>query len=402
VGLGYDVQGNLNNKNGQAYDFGLDNRLYGVTGKESYRYDANGRRVLQYATNGSGNILSQYTRDGQLLVTADYRRDVTNRYIYLGGSLVAIRETPFGGSTSTIRYQHTDALGTPVAVTDESRAVVERSDYEPYGQLINRPLTDGPGFTGHVQDALTGLTYMQQRYYDPMIGRFLSTDPVTALSNPVGMFNRYDYAADNPYRFKDPDGRMMCGFSDLRCQKKRQDAERRGIPVLQTGATGGSSTRTPRPYDKNLKTLQQTYPQVTTELADAAYDRLSVDNPKSSGSVGKEMNWEIEPSAGGAFAVTPSRVGSSGTVGWSVIPGVTIALGHTHGAGDLPQYRYFSDDDVRAANAINGPVLMANPQGDFRIFVPGMKLNGRTPDGPLRGGSAAGFLLCQLCVPTGD
>lgn len=102
---------------------------------------------------------------------------------------------------------HTDALGTPVAVTDENRNVIERSEYEPYGLLLNRAQHDGPGFTGHVQDALTGLTYMQQRYYDPAIGRFLSVDPVTALSNPVGMFNRYDYAANNPYRFTDPDGR---------------------------------------------------------------------------------------------------------------------------------------------------------------------------------------------------
>jgi hypothetical protein len=40
-----------------------------------------------------------------------------------------------------------------------------------------------------------------------MIGRFLSVDPVSAYSNPVGAFNRYDYAANNPYRFTDPDGR---------------------------------------------------------------------------------------------------------------------------------------------------------------------------------------------------
>jgi len=58
-----------------------------------------------------------------------------------------------------------------------------------------------------VMDAVSGLTYMQQRYYDPQIGRFLSVDPVTAYSNPIGAFNRYWYASDNPYRFKDPDGR---------------------------------------------------------------------------------------------------------------------------------------------------------------------------------------------------
>jgi len=50
---------------------------------------------------------------------------------------------------------------------------------------------------------------MQQRYYDPMIGRFLSVDPVTATS-VGGNFNRYWYGNDNPYRFKDLDGRQSC------------------------------------------------------------------------------------------------------------------------------------------------------------------------------------------------
>jgi hypothetical protein len=48
---------------------------------------------------------------------------------------------------------------------------------------------------------------MQQRYYDPGGGRFLSVDPVTANGNTGGNFNRYWYANDNPYRFTDPDGR---------------------------------------------------------------------------------------------------------------------------------------------------------------------------------------------------
>ena len=41
----------------------------------------------------------------------------------------------------------------------------------------------------------------------PQIGRFLSVDPVTAYENPLGAFNRYKYANNNPYRFTDPDGR---------------------------------------------------------------------------------------------------------------------------------------------------------------------------------------------------
>lgn len=106
-----------------------------------------------------------------------------------------------------VEYVHTDALGSPVAVTDVSGNVVEREVYEPYGSPIARPPSDQPGFTGHVEDSQTNLTYMQQRYYDAQIGRFLSVDPVTAYGSPVATFNRYWYANNNPYRFTDPDGR---------------------------------------------------------------------------------------------------------------------------------------------------------------------------------------------------
>jgi hypothetical protein len=48
---------------------------------------------------------------------------------------------------------------------------------------------------------------MQQRYYDPQIGRFLSVDSVGVNPTTGANFNRYWYANDNPYRYTDPDGR---------------------------------------------------------------------------------------------------------------------------------------------------------------------------------------------------
>jgi len=202
VGLSYDVQGNLRNQNGRVFNFDFGNRLRGVNGVASYVYDGHGRRVRDYTT---ASKYSLYSQSGQLVFDNDGRAGKSSQYVYLGGSLVAVREV--AGSVATVKYQHTDALGTPIAVTDAAKAIVQRSEYEPYGQLTNRALTDGPGYTGHVQDAATGLTYMQQRYYDPLIGRFLSVDPVTAYSSPGANFNRYWYANNNPYKFVDPDGR---------------------------------------------------------------------------------------------------------------------------------------------------------------------------------------------------
>ena len=110
---------------------------------------------------------------------------------------------------STVTYVYSDPQGTPLAEADANGNITATFDYRPYGaQALGQP-PSGPGYTGHVNDPDTGLVYMQARYYDPSIGRFLSTDPVTAYSNSLGAFNRYWYANNNPYKFIDPDGREV-------------------------------------------------------------------------------------------------------------------------------------------------------------------------------------------------
>ncbi len=79
-----------------------------------------------------------------------------------------------------------------------------------YGEPADGTWQAGPGFTGHQMDAASKLVYMQQRYYDPAIGRFLSVDPVASDMQSGWNFNRYNYAANSPYNFKDPDGRVAC------------------------------------------------------------------------------------------------------------------------------------------------------------------------------------------------
>ncbi len=83
---------------------------------------------------------------------------------------------------------------------------------------------------------------MQQRYYDPEIGAFPTTDPVTPFS-AGGAFNRYWYASANPYRFTDPDGRQAktgqnCGEQPCPDEPKPDDKPR--IPEQPKGC---NSTR---------------------------------------------------------------------------------------------------------------------------------------------------------------
>ncbi|CAD7387235.1 RHS repeat domain-containing protein [Xanthomonas arboricola] len=110
-------------------------------------------------------------------------------------------------SAQTVRYVHTDGLSSVSVLTDENRNILERREYEPYGAMLTATL-DGPGYTGHVMDSETNLIYMQQRYFDPKIGQFLSVDPVGTGVTSGARFNRYRYADSNPYSSVDPDGRL--------------------------------------------------------------------------------------------------------------------------------------------------------------------------------------------------
>lgn len=207
VSIGYDAQGNLSTKNNQSFQFDYGNRMRGTDGT-TYRYDGAGRRVQSTLPDGKQQLW-MYSQSGQMLFSWDGpSTQKTHEHLYLAGSIIAIIDHDWPGNTVLAnRYQHTDALGSPVAETDASGGLIVRNDYEPFGAMIGKPQHAGIGYTGHVMDGSSGLTYMQQRYYDPSVGRFLSIDPVTAHSGSGGNFNRYWYGNNNPYKFVDPDGR---------------------------------------------------------------------------------------------------------------------------------------------------------------------------------------------------
>ena len=110
------------------------------------------------------------------------------------------------GSQAEIVYIHNDALGSPIMETNELGAVISRSHYKPFGETLE-PMKEGVGYTGHLNDTDLELTYMQARYYDPVIGRFMSNDPVGF--HDIHSFNRYAYANNNPYKYVDPTGTIV-------------------------------------------------------------------------------------------------------------------------------------------------------------------------------------------------
>jgi RHS repeat-associated protein len=157
--FGYDSRGNITSNGQRAFNFNLANQLI-TSGTNSYQCDGYNRRVKK-VSNGKTQY-SLYNAAGQLIMTSG--DSGLTEYFYLGSKLIA----------------------------KESQVATSE---------------DTPGYTGHLEDDDLQLTYMQQRYYDPLIGRFYSNDPVGfKVSNPMS-FNRYSYVNNSPYMYTDPDGR---------------------------------------------------------------------------------------------------------------------------------------------------------------------------------------------------
>jgi len=140
--------------------------------------------------------------------------------------------------SDTITYVHTDMMGSPIAETDESGNVLWREHYTPFGEKVDKEaasVNNSIGYTGHVNDNDTGLTYMQARYYDPVIGRFYSNDPIGFRD--IHSFNRYAYVRNNPYKYIDPTGMKEDWWFEPKkrhtkaVKKLRKQLEKQGFEV---------------------------------------------------------------------------------------------------------------------------------------------------------------------------
>lgn len=240
--IGYDVMGNISSmtRDGVSGTYSYTgNRLNTITGglaTGSYAYDSNGNATtdgrkgvtltynhlnLPVTAYKSGELDLAYTYDAtgrKLKKVSSGSGTTTTDYVdgiqYNNGSIDFI-QTDEGiaqnsGGTYSYRYNLTDHLGNVRYVFDISAGAVHRlqeDDYYAFGKrksagspvaLDNKYLYNGK----ELQEELGQYDY-GARFYDPIIGRWNSIDP---LAEQMRRYSPYNYTFNNPMRFTDPDG----------------------------------------------------------------------------------------------------------------------------------------------------------------------------------------------------
>jgi RHS repeat-associated protein len=138
----------------------------------------------------------------------------------LAGALIAAIAVPSPALASgdawswrcSVRWVISDAIGSGIAVLDETGQLLHETRYEPFGAVDEGEYHAGSDpmprryFGGHPEQAETGLHYMNARWLDPVSGSFLSVDPVVANASDPQSYAAYSYARNNPIQLSDPSG----------------------------------------------------------------------------------------------------------------------------------------------------------------------------------------------------
>lgn len=224
--LDYDLEGNLTKKQNSTdtactqdcteYIWDANNRLaqLKINGQTTavYSYDAQGRRVeasINTVVNGNPQTNTvQYIYEGNQAV-GDVRNGQLSHSLLTGLFIdehLARTAIATNGQVQS-QAQLTDALGSVIALAKAQTSGINTSySYSPYGQTqaTSEDSTNNQQYTGREAgiEGEAGLYYYRARYYDPVLKRFISEDPI-GLS---GGWNVYQYVYADPVRLADPDG----------------------------------------------------------------------------------------------------------------------------------------------------------------------------------------------------
>ena len=171
-------------------------------GKETYK------RVLKSTTTekhsyiyASGKLLRETITGNGATKILDFRYDQS-------GAPYSLTYTV--GSTSTVYYYVTNLQGDVMYLVDSSGSQVAAYTYDPFGKVLSSSGTKAEinplRYRGYYQDSETGFYYLQSRYYDPAICRFINADSYASTGQGLVGYNAFAYCGNSPINKVDSSG----------------------------------------------------------------------------------------------------------------------------------------------------------------------------------------------------
>ena len=213
--LTYDDVGNVLTYGNRNFTWSSGRNLAQVTeGTDtySYTYDENGIRTSK-TVNG---VTTQYnTKDGVILAQSDGTNIMTFQYDTSG--------QPLGFTYNGTQYLYmVDVQGNVFGVANTEGTAIGQYDYDEWGNPVDSYTVDNATtaevtafnanplrYRGYYYDQETGYYYLQSRYYDPSICRFINADLpqyVLILKGITSGINSFSYCFNNPVMFSDDMG----------------------------------------------------------------------------------------------------------------------------------------------------------------------------------------------------
>ncbi len=230
VGVDLDANGELSAEESITYD-AIGNptaylgaqltwnarQLEGYTNAEnsiSYTYDADGLRASK-TVNGAKTIY-QYV-DSALYYQCTYTPSGaidTELYFFYDsyGNLASIR--CFTQGNEYTYYTTTNIQGDVLGIYDPQGNIVASYEYDTWGNMLSTTDTSPINisqlnpirYRGYYFDIETNLYYLQSRYYNPQVGRFLNADGYVSTGQNINGNNMFTYCGNNPVNKSDPSG----------------------------------------------------------------------------------------------------------------------------------------------------------------------------------------------------
>ncbi len=203
----YDTIGNLLSDGTWNYTWAQGRQLATMAKSGTtwtFTYDANGMRTQR----SNGSTTYNYTYHGSQLTHMTFGSNSLHFYYDASGRPLSV---VYNGTTY---YYVLSLQGDVVAILNSSGVSVVEYTYDAWGRLLSTTgsmsgtlgLHNPLRYRGYVYDRETGLYYLQSRYYNPTICRFINADTFVSTGQGVLGYNMFAYCGNNPTNNADPFG----------------------------------------------------------------------------------------------------------------------------------------------------------------------------------------------------